>query len=65
VSEPRLFKCSHCAADYHVYTLKVDNPPDTAIGCLVCDQPMPSCEGRYILKYFLVQRLSLISACRR
>jgi len=55
MSEPRVFKCPHCAADYHVYKLEIDNPFDKAIGCLICDEPMPSCEGRYIFKYFLVR----------
>ena len=53
--EPRLFKCPHCAADYHLYKLEIVAPLETTIGCLICDQAMPSCEGRYIFKYFLVR----------
>jgi hypothetical protein len=52
--EPSLFKCPQCSADYHVYKLEVDARLEGAIDCLICDQPMPCCEGRYILKYFLV-----------
>ena len=53
--EPLLFRCRHCAADYRIFKVEVDTPAvETVIGCLICDRPMPSGEGCYIFKYFLV-----------
>jgi hypothetical protein len=54
MTEPSAFKCPHCGADYHVFKLKVDAPLEAPLGCLICDERMPSCESQFILKYFLV-----------
>jgi hypothetical protein len=52
--KPPLFKCPHCAADYHVVEIEAEPSVDVAISCLICDQPLPSRDGKYALKYFLV-----------
>ena len=51
--KPRLFKCSHCAARYHLVEIEVDPSVDVAISCLICDRPLPSRDGQYALKYLL------------
>ena len=49
-----LFKCPHCTTRYHVVQLEADPSIDVEINCLVCDQQLRSRDGRFILKYFLL-----------
>jgi hypothetical protein len=49
-----LFKCPHCTTRYHVVQVEADPSIDVEINCLVCDQPLRSRDGRFILKYFLL-----------
>jgi hypothetical protein len=51
--KPPLFKCPYCAAGYYVIEIEVEPSVDVAISCLTCDQPLPSRDGKYALKYFL------------
>ena len=48
-----LFICPHCTMRYHVVQVEAD-PTDVEINCLGCDQPLRSRDGRFILKYFLL-----------
>ena len=50
----QLFKCPHCTTRYHVVQVEADPSTEVEIDCLVCDQPLPSRDGRFILKYFLL-----------
>jgi hypothetical protein len=52
------FRCPTCGAKYEV--VRVEAPPrpttDREITCLCCDRPLRGCEGKFIVKYFLVER---------
>jgi hypothetical protein len=49
-----LFKCPNCTTRYHVVQVEADPSTNVEIDCLVCDQPLRSRDGRFILKYFLL-----------
>jgi hypothetical protein len=49
-----LFKCPNCTTRYHVVQGEADPSTNVEINCLVCDQPLLSRDGRFILKYFLL-----------
>jgi hypothetical protein len=49
-----LFKCPNCTTRYHVVQVEADPSTNVEINCLVCDQPLRSRDGRFILKYFLL-----------
>jgi hypothetical protein len=49
-----LFKCPNCTTRYQVVQVEADPSTDVEINCLVCDQPLRSRDGRFILKYFLL-----------
>ena len=49
-----LFKCPNCTTRHHVVQVEADPSTDVEINCLVCDQPLRSRDGRFILKYFLL-----------
>jgi hypothetical protein len=52
------FRCPTCEAKYEV--VRAEAPPrpttDREITCLCCGRPLHGCEGKFILKYFLVER---------
>jgi transcription elongation factor Elf1 len=51
------FDCSNCGAHYHL--VRVEAGAETTsreITCRSCGAPLQAREGRYILKYFLVDR---------
>jgi hypothetical protein len=49
--------CPHCAASYQlVYVEAEDTASDGELTCLQCDGPLPGRDGRFIRKYFLVDR---------
>jgi len=48
-----LFICPRCTMRYHVVQVEA-GPTDVEINCLACDQPLRSRDGRFILKYFLL-----------
>ena len=43
-----------CTTRYHVVRVEADPSADVEINCLVCDQPLRSRDGQFILKYFLL-----------
>jgi hypothetical protein len=49
-----LFKCPLCTTRYYVVRVEADPSADVEINCLVCDQPLRSRDGQFILKYFLL-----------
>jgi hypothetical protein len=51
------FICSNCQALYHI--VKVEAGPETvdhALTCRACGAPLPSREGKLVLKYFLLSK---------
>jgi hypothetical protein len=51
------FTCLKCKALYRL--VKVEAGPETvdrALTCLVCGVPLPSREGEFVLKYFLLRK---------
>jgi hypothetical protein len=51
------FTCLNCKALYQL--VKVEAGPETvdrALTCLVCGVPLPSREGEFVLKYFLLRK---------
>jgi len=56
-AEP-LFDCPHCGARYEV--VRVEAPPrpatDREITCVSCGGPLNGREGKFVLKYFLIER---------
>jgi hypothetical protein len=57
-SMPALFHCPTCTAKYEI--VRVEAPPgptaDRERVCEVCGGPLHSREGKFLLKYFLVER---------
>jgi len=52
-----LFQCANCDALYQVVTAEVGpETVDRDIICRACGTRMPSCEGKFVLKYFLVRK---------
>ena len=49
-----LFICPRCTTRYHVVQVEAGPSTDVEINCLACDQPLRSRDGRFILKYFLL-----------
>jgi len=52
------FKCPNCSALYQVVRVEADDDPvaHDDLACPVCDGPLRPRDGRFILKYFLVDR---------
>jgi predicted RNA-binding Zn-ribbon protein involved in translation (DUF1610 family) len=51
------FDCPNCGAHYRLVRVEAPaNTPDREITCRSCGAPLQAREGRYILKYFLVER---------
>ena len=51
------FVCPNCGAGYKV--IRAEAGPETmdrGITCRSCGGPLHSCEGGFVLKYFLVER---------
>jgi hypothetical protein len=51
------FTCLNCKALYQL--VKVEADPETvdrALTCLACGAPLPSREGEFALKYFLLRK---------
>ena len=55
---PVAFRCLNCGAQYKI--VEVEAPPgpttDREIPCLCCGGPLHGRQGRFLLKYFLVER---------
>jgi len=53
-----LFHCPTCTAKYEI--VRVEAPPgpttDREIVCVACGGPLHGREGKFLLKYFLVER---------
>ena len=51
------FDCPHCGARYTLVRVEVETAEaDSQIACRSCGGPLNGHEGRFILKYFLVDR---------
>jgi hypothetical protein len=52
------FNCPNCNGLYHI--VKVEAPPvmNEELTCLSCGGPLNGLEGRFILKYFFIDRRS-------
>jgi predicted RNA-binding Zn-ribbon protein involved in translation (DUF1610 family) len=50
------FKCPNCGALYEVVRVEAAPANDREIACRACGGPLRGREGRFILKYFLVER---------
>jgi hypothetical protein len=51
------FNCSNCGAVYEVVHVEAENVAiDRELACLSCSAPLQSRQGRFVLKYFLLQR---------
>jgi hypothetical protein len=59
VHHPTDFICPGCGADYKVVRVKAEaDPPHRLIHCKVCKWSLAPTDKEYILKYFLISRLS-------
>jgi DNA-directed RNA polymerase subunit RPC12/RpoP len=55
MAQPAPAKCANCGAAYKV--VKVESPsPPTEITCQACGARLEAREGKYLLKYFLVEK---------
>ena len=55
MSEPTLFRCPNCDAQYKVVRAEAPpSPNDHEITCLSCGAPLNPRVGKFVLKYFLV-----------
>ena len=54
---PPLFHCSNCRAKYEV--VRIEAPPgpttDREITCVSCGGPLKGRDGKFVLKYFLIE----------
>jgi DNA-directed RNA polymerase subunit RPC12/RpoP len=49
------FNCPNCGALYQLIRIEADSVmADRQIECLTCGTPLQGREGRYVLKYFLL-----------
>jgi hypothetical protein len=49
--------CPHCEALYHVVKLEVAlETVDRQIKCMICDGSLPTGDGKFSLKYFLLRK---------
>jgi len=55
---PVLFRCPNCDAQYKIVRVEALAEPttDREITCLCCGGPLHGREGKFFLKYFLVER---------
>jgi hypothetical protein len=53
-----LFLCPVCAAKYEVIGFEAPPEPTTEgeLACLCCGGPLRAREGKFLLKYFLIER---------
>ena len=51
------FDCSNCGAQYKVVRIEAPPGPTTSreITCLSCGAPLHGREGKFVLKYFLIE----------
>jgi predicted RNA-binding Zn-ribbon protein involved in translation (DUF1610 family) len=57
VTEATPFECPNCGAQYKLVRLETNEAlPDQELACRKCGGPLHGREGRFILKYFLVDR---------
>jgi hypothetical protein len=59
MADESLFNCSNCNGLYHI--VKVEASPvmnEDQLTCLNCGGPLNGREGRFILKYFFIDRRS-------
>jgi predicted RNA-binding Zn-ribbon protein involved in translation (DUF1610 family) len=57
-SSPRSrFNCPNCGAVYEVVHVEAENVAvDRELACLSCGAPLQAREGRFVVKYFLLER---------
>jgi hypothetical protein len=56
-SQSTLFECPNCAATYRLVKVEAPGPTtDREIVCIVCGGPLHGRQGKFLLKYFLVER---------
>jgi predicted Zn finger-like uncharacterized protein len=48
-------KCPHCAAAYRVVHIEAQSDP-VEIACRSCGGPLAARDGKFLLKYFLVDK---------
>jgi len=58
------FKCPNCEALYQVERIEAAPANDREIACRSCGGPLPSREGQFILKYFLLRRSGDLGGAR-
>jgi hypothetical protein len=53
-----LFHCPVCAAKYEVVGFEAPPGPipEGEVACICCDGALQAREGKYLLKYFLIER---------
>jgi predicted RNA-binding Zn-ribbon protein involved in translation (DUF1610 family) len=57
VTEATPFDCPNCGAQYKLVRVETNETlPDQQLTCRKCRGPLHGREGRFVLKYFLVDR---------
>ena len=57
VTETTPFDCPNCGAQYKLVRVEThETLPDQQLACRKCGGPLHGREGRFVLKYFLVDR---------
>jgi len=51
-----LFHCPTCAAKYEVVGFEAAPGTEGEVTCLCCGGPLHAREGKFLLKYFLIER---------
>jgi predicted RNA-binding Zn-ribbon protein involved in translation (DUF1610 family) len=59
------FQCPNCGAPYQIVRVEADGVSvDRELTCLRCGAPLPGREGRFVLKYFLLEARRPYSAAQ-
>ena len=57
VTEATPFDCPNCGAQYKLVRVETNETlPDQQLACRKCGGPLHGRQGRFVLKYFLVDR---------
>jgi len=65
VSDLSRFNCPNCDALYNLVRVEVSPSADRELECLRCGGPLQSREGRFALKYLLIEPRRTERASRR
>ena len=61
MSNAEQFVCPNCGAKYRIVRTEGPSVSDREVTCLSCGAPFPAREGKFVLKYFRIDRPKRVS----